>query len=345
MAARRMHADEVPTDVGLVRRLLTAQFPLCAELAIEPVASSGTSNAMYRLGDDLAVRLPRIPSAADHVDKECTWVPRLASDLPFPVPVPLAMGAPGKGYPWSWSVCRWLDGENPTPDELTAPGLLAQDLAQFVVALRRIDAAGGPASGRGVPLASRDVSTRAAIEALHGVVDTAAVIAVWHDALRVPSWPGPPVWLHGDLLAGNVLCVDGRLSAVIDFGSLGVGDPACDTIAAWSLLPAAARPGFREALSADEDSWARGRGWALSIALIQLPTTSTPTRRSPPRPVTPSMRSSPNGVALPEAHPCGTRTYGHLQLVRRALERRPKGCPRTRRQVGFVRRRKPLLSP
>lgn len=130
---------------------------------------------------------------------------------------------------------------------------------------------GGPASRRGVPLASRDVSTRAAIEALHGVVDTAAVIAVWHDALRVPSWPGPPVWLHGDLLAGNVLCVDGRLSAVIDFGSLGVGDPACDTIAAWSLLPAAARPGFREALSADEDSWARGRGWALSIALIQLP--------------------------------------------------------------------------
>jgi aminoglycoside phosphotransferase (APT) family kinase protein len=266
-----MHVDEVHTDAALVRRLLAAQFPRWAGLPIEPVASSGTDNAIYRLGDDMAVRLPRIHWATAQVDKEQRWLPRLAPLLPVAIPVPLAKGEPAEGYPWHWSVHRWLDGENPALDGSADPRRLATELAQFVAALHRIDATGGPPAGRGVPLVERDVPTRAALDALHGMLDTAAATAAWELALRAPAWPGPPVWIHGDLAPGNLLMVEGRLSAVIDFGCLGVGDPACDLIVAWNLLPAETRDVFRAALGVDTATWERGRGWALSVALIQLP--------------------------------------------------------------------------
>ncbi|MDQ1710877.1 MAG: hypothetical protein QOE45_327 [Frankiaceae bacterium] len=271
-----MHADEVDTDPALVRRLLATQFPRWAGLPIEPVPSAGTDNALYRLGDDLAVRLPRYPSAARQVAKEHRWLPYLAPHLPFAVPVPLAKGEPAEGFPWHWSVCPWLDGENATLDRVDDPRRLAADLAAFVSALRRVDPAGGPAPGphnfgRGVPLAVRDDVTRSAIADLGRLVDTEAVTAAWDAGMRAPAWDGPPVWIHGDLSAGNLLAVDGRLGAVIDFGGLGVGDPACDLIVAWSLLPADARDVFREALQVDDAMWARGRGWALSVALIAMP--------------------------------------------------------------------------
>ncbi len=161
--------------------------------------------------------------------------------------------------------------ENPTIDRLADPDSLARDLAQFVAALHRIDLTDGPPADRGVPLAMRDASTRTAIEALRGMVDTDAATAAWDAALQTPEWPGPPVWLHGDLAPGNLLLVHGRLSAVIDFGGLGVGDPACDLTVAWSLLPADSRNVFRAALRVDNATWARARGWALSVAVIQLP--------------------------------------------------------------------------
>lgn len=266
-----MHAAEVDTDVSLVGRLLAAQFPQWADLPIEPVASAGTDNAIYRLGDDMAVRLPRIHWAVKDVDKEHQWLPRLAPLLPVAIPVPLGKGEPAAGYPWHWSVYPWLHGENPAVDRFTDRGSLALELAQFVAALRRIDPTGGPPAGRGVPLEERDAPTRTAIDALHGMVDTAAVTAAWDAALQVPAWPGPPVWVHGDLSAGNLLTVDGRLSAVIDFGGLGVGDPACDLIVAWGLFSGEARDVFRDALQIDDATWARGRGWALSTALLELP--------------------------------------------------------------------------
>ena len=271
MPAEKMHADEVETDVSLVRRLLAEQFPHWANLPIAPVESAGTDNAIYRLGDDMAVRLPRIHWATGQVDKEQRWLPRLGPLLPVAIPIPLAKGEPAEGYPWSWSVYRWLDGENPAVDHISDPRLLATDLAEFIAALRRIDPADGPPAGRGVPLARRDADTRTAIEALRGVVDTDAVTAVWEAALRTPEWTGTPVWLHSDLAPGNLLIVDGRLSAVIDFAGVGVGDPAGDLPVAWNLLPAEARNDFRAALQVDDATWARGRGWALSIALIQLP--------------------------------------------------------------------------
>jgi aminoglycoside phosphotransferase (APT) family kinase protein len=266
-----MHADEVETDVSLVRRLLAAQFPHWAELPIAPVESAGTDNALYRLGDDMAVRLPRIHWATGQVDKEQRWLPKLAPVLPVAIPVPLGRGEPGEGYPWSWSVYGWLEGDNPSVDRLADPQQLAADLAAFIAALQRLDLADGPQAGRGVPLARRDTDTRTAIEALHGTVDTDAVTAVWEAALRAPEWTGAPVWLHSDLAPGNLLIIDGRLSGVIDFAGVGVGDPAGDLPVAWNLLPAEARNVFRAALGVDDATWERGRGWALSIALIQLP--------------------------------------------------------------------------
>jgi aminoglycoside phosphotransferase (APT) family kinase protein len=271
MPAEKMHADEVETDVSLVRRLLAAQFPHWADLPIAPVESAGTDNAIYRLGDDMAVRLPRIHWATGQVDKEQRWLPKLAPLLPFAIPVPLGRGEAAEGYPWSWSIYGWLNGENPTIGRIADPHLLATDLAELIAALQRIDLPNAPTAGRGVPLARRDADTRTAIDALAGMVDTDAVTAVWDAALRAPEWPGPPVWLHSDLAPGNLLIVDGRLSAVIDFAGVGVGDPAGDLPVAWNLLPAEARDVLHATLQVDDATWERGRGWALSIALIQLP--------------------------------------------------------------------------
>lgn len=276
MSVSKMHVDEVGTDVTLVGRLLAAQFPQWTHLPIEPVSSYGTDNALYRLGGDMAVRLPRIQGAAGQVGKEQRWLPRLAPRLPLAIPVPLAHGTPGEGYPWHWSVYSWLEGEVATIERLADPRLAAAELARFISALQRIESTGGPLPGqhnssRGVPLAMRDAGTRTAIAALSGTLDTGAATAAWEAALRASEWHGAPVWIHGDLQSGNLLTQQGRLSAVIDFGCLGIGDPACDLMVAWNLFSADARGAFRAALSIDDATWARGRGWALSVGLIQLP--------------------------------------------------------------------------
>jgi aminoglycoside phosphotransferase (APT) family kinase protein len=272
----KMHADEVDIDIFLVARLLAGQFPQWADLPLSPVQSAGTDNAIYRLGDDLAVRLPRIAGATEQVDNEFLWLPRLAPHLPLAIPVPLALGQPGEGYPWSWSVCRWLEGESAQSQRPADLGQAARDLADFIAALQRLDVVGWPLpvppdSPRGVPLSTRDAPTRAAIAELSGMIDTNAATAAWNAALQVPRWHGPPIWTHGDLLPGNLLVHKGRVSAVIDFGCLGVGDPACDLIVAWALLSAQTRDIFRAALAVDGATWERGRGWALSIGLIALP--------------------------------------------------------------------------
>ena len=271
-----MHVDEVEIDAALVRRLLLGQFPRWAELPIAAVSSAGTDNAIYRLGEDLAVRLPRRREAAGQIDKEHRWLPRLAPQLPLAIPIPVELGEPAVGYPYPWSVCRWLEGEDAVVEPITDLFGAAVDLARFVVALHAIDSSDGPSPGthnsqRGVPLAQRDAQVRAAIASLHGILDTDAATGAWEAALRAPVWDSPPVWLHGDLHPGNLLVRHGRLSAVIDFGCLGVGDPACDLMVAWTLLTGEAREKFRGGLAVDDAAWARGRGWALSFALIALP--------------------------------------------------------------------------
>ena len=276
MPAEKMHADEVDTDAALVRRLLAAQFPEWADLPIERVRSAGTDNTIYRLGQDMAVRLPRQQWNGAQLEKECRWLPRLAPLLPLAIPVPLAVGEPADDYPFAWSIYPWLEGETATVERIGDPSQLATDLTRFVAALQRVDPTDGPPPGqhnsfRGVPLATRDERTRSAIAALGGAIDSGAVTAAWETALRAPEWERPPVWIHGDLDARNMLVEEGRLTAVIDFGCLGVGDPACDVMVAWKVLSAETRDTFRTALSVDEATWARGRGWALSQALIALP--------------------------------------------------------------------------
>lgn len=265
-----MHADELEVDPDLVRRLLAAQFPRWAELEPVRVESFGTDFALFRLGDALAVRLPRIGWAAAQPLKERDWLPRLAPHLPLAVPMPLATGAAGEGYPWAWSVVPWLPGGDLTVEPLADPVAAARQLADLVLALRALDPAGAPPA-RFCSLERRDTATREAIAALDGKLDTAAATAAWESALRLPLGDGPPVWSHGDLLPGNLLATDGRLCAVIDFGCLGAGDPACDLLPAWALFRGDARAAYRAALGDGEATWARGRAFALSVGLLQLP--------------------------------------------------------------------------
>ncbi|MEH0822244.1 MULTISPECIES: aminoglycoside phosphotransferase family protein [unclassified Micromonospora] len=273
MSAIKMHADEVETDVDLVRRLLAGQFPRWAELPIRPVASYGTDHDIYRLGSQLVARLPRIGWATRQAAKEAQWLPKLAPHLPLALPVPVAMGRPAEGYPFDWSVCEWLPGENAngTIHDLEQA---AVDLAAFVTALRRIDTTGAfprPPRSRGGALAEFDESVRRSVAQLGDRIDGAATLRSWQESLDAPAWDGPEVWVHGDLLPGNLLVVDGRLSAVIDFGGLNVGDPACDLQPAWNVFAGASRARFRAELDVDDASWLRGRGWALFQAVSALP--------------------------------------------------------------------------
>ncbi|EFL19363.1 aminoglycoside phosphotransferase family protein [Streptomyces sp. C] len=275
MSTGQMHSGQHPIDDDLVQRLIAGQFPQWSGLSVARFPSRGTVNAMYRLGDDMVVRLPLVRGGAEDVAMEQEWLPRLAPRLPTAIPEVLGAGEPAEGYPWPWSVYRWLAGELPEAGALSEPVLLAEDLAEFVATMRSITLPGAPQAHRGGPVSSLNAETRAAIDELRGIpqedVDCDAAAAVWEDALRTPGWEGPPVWLHADLMPGNLLVDGGRLASVIDFGCTGVGDPACDLFPAWNLLPAGAREVFREALGVDDATWKRGRGRTLSQALIALP--------------------------------------------------------------------------
>jgi len=270
----KMHADEATTDASLVRRLLRGQFPRWADLPIERLASGGTVNAVYRLGDRLSVRLPLTAGGVDDLDWEARWLPRLAPKLPVAIPTVVAGGVPAEGYPHPWAVHEWIDGTTPVEGRLRDPGAMSRDLAAFVTAMREVNLPDGPAAYRGGSLAAVDRETRTAIEELRHTdepFDPDSALAAWQDALDAPEWTGAPCWVHSDLMPSNLLVTENRLAAVIDFATAGVGDPACDLIPAWNLLPAPARESFRDAVGLDDATWRRGRGWALSMAVIQLP--------------------------------------------------------------------------
>jgi aminoglycoside phosphotransferase (APT) family kinase protein len=267
-----MHRDEVTVDETVVRRLLAAQFPEWADLPMGAVEPRGTDNTIYRLGDELAVRLPCRERTVATLVRERTWLPRLAGRLPLEIPLPLAAGRPGAGYPWTWSVYRWLEGENAIDAPLTDLRRTALELAALLKTLQGIDADGVPGPGeenffRGAPLEAFDRRVRDELAQLRDEIDTAPATVAWEAALRAPKFEGPPVWVHGDLDRRNLLTRHGRLAAVVDFGCLGAGDPACDVALAWKVLSPATREIFRSALSVDEAMWARARGWVLSQAL------------------------------------------------------------------------------
>jgi aminoglycoside phosphotransferase (APT) family kinase protein len=271
--SKQVHAEEVQTDEALARSLIDSQFPQWAALPITRVRANSTDNDMYRLGDDLAVRLPRRAGAVTPMDKEHAWLPKLAPLLPAPVPLPRAKGAPEGGYPYPWSVVNWIDGE--LPQTQVNDRAFARDLAAFVKALHAIDASDGPAPGahnfwRGVPLAARDRNMRERFDWLSDLPDIGDIILEWQKALLLHAWSSPPTWLHGDIQRGNILMRDGRLAGVIDWSALGVGDPAGDLAVAWSLFEPDARDEYRAAMNVDDATWARGRAWALIEGVLAL---------------------------------------------------------------------------
>ena len=266
--------DKAGITPAVVERLLAAQFPQWAHLPVSRVELDGWDNTTFRLGDEMSVRLPSGDAYTAQVDKEHRWLPYLAPQLPLPIPQPLAKGAPTQEFPRPWSIYRWLEGEPATVDRIADLERFATDLAAFLDALYRIDCVdevtAGPHSHlRGAHVAAWDAQTRAAIGGLDGEIDGDAALAAWERALAT-RFDGPPVWVHGDVVATNLLVAGGELSAVIDFGCCAVGDPACDMAVAWTLFSGESRRTFREALGVDDATWERGRGWALWKALIEI---------------------------------------------------------------------------
>ena len=269
-----MPENEVSIDVPLVRRLVGAQFPRWSDLPIRPVEVGGWDNRTFHLGGLMTVRLPSAEGYVPQVEKEHRWLPELAPHLPLPIPVPVAKGRPGSCYPFPWSIYRWIEGKTATVGRIEDLVEFATTLADFLVALQQIDPTGGPPPGphnffRGGSLKVYDAETRQALDALDGQIDTRAAREVWGSALDA-AWHDPPVWFHGDVAWGNLLVEEGRLRAVIDFGTSGVGDPSCDLAISWTLFGGESREAFRAVLQPDDATWARGRGWTLWKALITL---------------------------------------------------------------------------
>lgn len=273
--------DRSQVTCDLAARLIREQFPEYAHLPVTDVDHGGWDNRTFRLGDALSIRMPSAPGYVAQVEKEQRWLPRLAPHLPLPIPAPVALGRPTAGYPGPWSINRWLPGEplatTPVPDQ----DRLASDLAAFLNALYAIDASEGPPAGehsfyRGCSPAPYDARTRETIAGLLAGSDAATATAIWERTLTT-EWAGTPVWCHGDVAVGNLLINNGRLSAVIDFGTSTVGDPACDTVFAWTWLTGNARRIFADRLAVSPDCWIRGRGWALWKCLITLADTSNTT--------------------------------------------------------------------
>lgn len=266
--------QRLAVDVETVRHLVAEQFPEWAQLPVAPVRNPGWDNLTFHIGDEMIARLPSAAEYALAVEKEHRWLPYLADRMPVSIPCPLGLGQPSAGYPFRWSIYGWLPGETAERSAVTDPIGIAEDLTQFLEALRSLDATGGPQPGihnwfRGATLRTYDAKARSAIAELEGEIDAGVATAAWDDALAA-GWDGVDVWFHGDLAPPNLLLDSGRLTAVIDFGTCGVGDPSCDLAIAWTLLPPDGRQVLRDRLAVDAATWSRGRGWALWKSLVQL---------------------------------------------------------------------------
>jgi aminoglycoside phosphotransferase (APT) family kinase protein len=265
-----MHKGEIAIHAALVLQLIYDQFPQFANQTVEIIHSTGTVNAIFRLGNELCVRLPRKEDWAANIHREWTWLLKLKPHLSLAVPEPVAMGEPTVYYPYPWAIYRWIKGMTYQDKLIGDERQAAQDLAIFIRELREFDTHGAPQAGR-KPLAALDASTREAIAACGSVIDKELAAAAWADALGGVFWDGTAKWIHADLLPSNLLIRDGRIYAVLDFGSAGIGDPAHDVTPAWAVFNNAGRETFREALSVDEDTWRRARGYALHQAVMIIP--------------------------------------------------------------------------
>ena len=276
MPSPRLHADQVEIDEPMARALVASQFPAWGGLAITHVPSGGTENVVFRLGDDLALRMPMTRDAVGSLVREVRWLPVVAPHVSLDVPEVVAEGAPDERYPFPWVVVRWLDGQDAVTASFASMDQLSEDLAGFVGELQSIDMTGAPKPGsegfvRGGPIVSREPYFRSAIAQCEGLVDVGRVTAIWDDALAAPRWDGAPVWLHADLIPGNLLVRDQRLAGVLDFGTIATGDPAYDLTPAWHLLEGAARARFLALTGADDPTVRRARGLVVSGGVIALP--------------------------------------------------------------------------
>lgn len=275
-----LHPDELPVDPARVRRLVDAAFPAYVDLALEPLVDSGSTNALFRLGDDLLVRLPRQPGGGASISKEERWLPWVDAHTSTPVPSVVGVGEPGPDHPEPWAITRWLDGMRPSAGLGSVE--LARDLARFLTELRGMQIPVGATDDgdlrwyRGEPLGAQDVALREAVARCRSLpvpLDLDAVLRVWDVAVEASTeTERTPAWYHGDLLTENLLVDgEGRLAAVLDFGGLGIGDPVVDLVVAWEVLDRDGRRELRRALDVDDATWTTSRGWALLIAVITFP--------------------------------------------------------------------------
>jgi aminoglycoside phosphotransferase (APT) family kinase protein len=270
-----VHANEVRATPEQVGRLIAKQFPEWDGLPLAVLDREGTDHVLFRLGDELLVRMPKIDWAADQAVTDARWLPRLAPNLPMRIPAPVGVGEPDEGFPWQWTVAPWIAGDNPGVAERSQPSL-AREVAAFVQALQAVDRDGAPLKtgrSRGTPLAPNDDAAQAALRELASHddgIDLDAVSRAWDDAVTAPMWDQPPVWIHSDIQPGNLILDGGRSAAVIDFGGLGLGDPAPDVAAAFWTFRGAARRTYRDELGCDDATWRRARGWALLPSLTGL---------------------------------------------------------------------------
>ena len=266
--------NDPTVDVRLARELVDRRFPEWAGLPLRAIEPGGFDHRSFRLGDDLVVRIPSAPWYVPQVAKEQEWLPVLGAELPLPIPRIVGVGEPSARFPFPWSVYGWIPGETAETAAIVEEVRFADDLAAFLIALRGIEASDGPGPGahcayRGAPVSQWDDEVRALLPRIGDARERARASAIWRDATAEPHG-GAPVWFHGDVARANLLVRDGRLSAVIDFGCAGVGDPACDTVIAWTTFSGASRRAFVRAYDVDDATWARGRGWALWKVLILL---------------------------------------------------------------------------
>lgn len=262
---------EINTE--LVKKLIKEQFPQWSDLPINPVVKSGNDNRTFHLGNEMSVRLPSAERYALQVEKEQLWLPKLKPHISLPISVPIAKGGPGEGYPWKWSVCQWIEGNSVNTRNIQDMNQFAIDLAKFLKELQSIEKAGAPLAGkhnfyRGGSISVYDEETRTAIRNKRNILDNKAISKIWNKALE-SEWREKPVWVHGDIAPGNLLVDnEGKLSGVIDFGVMGVGDPSCDLAIAWTFFDDESRQVFKKSMALDEETWIRGRGWALWKSLI-----------------------------------------------------------------------------
>lgn len=267
-----MKRKSLHIDTALVQRLISKQFPQWANFPIQPVKVGGWDNRTFHLGSQMLVRMPSAEEYADKIEKEQKWLPLLAPLLPLSIPKPIAMGEPGEGYPWRWSVYQWIKGETAAAGYIDNMQEFAKDLVNFIMALQHIDITDGPlpsprSFAHQYGLTTYNHETKQALTTLNAQVDVTAAMAIWEAGLQT-QWQHAPVWVHGDISAANLLVENGKLKAVIDFGGLAIGDPACDLVIAWKFFDNETRKTFRRCLPLDKDTWARGRAWALWKALI-----------------------------------------------------------------------------